>query len=356
MKLNLFFPTLISVVASLCFASIGATYAWYQYRSYVSMNFGGTSIEATKIFQVGLVSDVALDCNKYGLEYERVDGRRVYWVNGSATEKLCEYYLETNGYGTKYLNGVTSGKYSYNQYDEYGRDTFSLKRAPIYCDNYAGSNFPNYDLAKKNDYLHFSLAFRTIIINDESESVSTKKSGIKLTSFKFQHKDNDLNKAVRVHFSNADSSSAFIFNPSSIQDGEDEVGGVLDLCNNGTYDTFTFAGDDYEYIYGESESLGYKSEKTTDGAPLTLSGGDGDCFNAEHVNGAYAIDEDKTVWSTSNYCGSDSVILNNKIISTNEASGIAYFSMDIYLEGWSHAFTNSVLDKAFGCSMEFESI
>lgn len=349
MKRNFFFPTLVTLVSVLAISSIGATYAWYQYQTYVSVDFGGTSIDATKVFQVGLVSDVELDCANHNITYEYVDGKNVYWVNGAATSDLTEYYLAENGYGTKYLHGVTSGKYST------GED-FSLKCAPEFNANYWHISPEYYDYANQKDYLHFGLAFKVNQISSTGAVSIVENNGIRLSGISFMDYENELFKSLRVHFSNDEPGSDFIFNPSSANDGYDTVGGILDLFDDGIYDCTNNRKGLVETPYGEYETLVYKEQVTTDGVDRTLNDGDGNCFTGHHQNGAYAIDLEQTVWSQSEYLGTKTVLTNNKTLAKSGDSGIAYFNMDIYLEGWDTAFTNDVMDKAFGCNVEFESI
>lgn len=353
MKRNLFFPTLVSVVALLCFSSIGATYAWYQYQTFVSINMSGTSIDSTKVFQVGLISDVELDSASYGLTYEEIDGKNVYWVNGELSTSITKYYLESNGYGTNRLEGVTSGKYTSGDGD------FLLKEAPSFNKNYVNRDPFYYVSAKKDNYLHFDLAFRLNVITASGSSIATDVTGVKLSSFSFEETGNQINNAVRIHFSDLfDTSNDVIVNPTKSEDGFDVVGGNLDLFGNGYYDTYTSWSDQFETVYGEYETLAYKTEKTTDGVDYdeNVKVDNQNCFKAKHLNGVYAIDEEKTEWSKSYYSGMKNIVTNNRVLAKAQESGVAYFGMDIYMEGWSEAFTNDIIEKTFTCNVGFESI
>lgn len=353
MKRNLFLPTLISVVSLLALSSIGATYAWYQYQTFVSINMSGTSIDATKVFQVGLISDVELDCSSYNLTYELVDGKNVYWVNGELSTMTTEYYLEMNGYGTKRLQGVTSGKYST------GDEDFLLKRAPVFNDNYVNEDPVFYYSAAKENYLHFDLAFKLNVFTADGSSVATDVTGVKLSSFKFEENGNKINDSVRIHFNDLfEPANNIIVNPTKADDGYDTVGGVLDLFGDHYYDTHSHWFDKYETPYGEYENLVYKDEKTTDGVDYdeNCSINNQNCFEADHLNGVYAIDLEKTEWSKSEYLGMKSVVTNNRVLARAQSSGIAYFGMDVYMEGWCQSFTNDVMESVFTCNVGFESI
>lgn len=357
MKRNLFFPTLVAMVSLLAISSIGATYAWYQYQTFISVGMSGTSIDTTKIFEVGLVSDVVLDSNEFGFNHETIGDKEVYWISGALGEDITEHYLTANGYGTRSLHGTTSGKYVTGQVEKDGSDAFMLKRAPSFNDNYLHESPVYYHGAAKTDYLHFELAFKLTEINKNGHGV-VQATGVRLADISFKSINGDLDKTVRVHFSNDEEGSGFIFNPNSSSDGFDTVGGVLDLLGNGVYDTQYRRGGYYETAYGEFETIAYKDAVTTDGRDISGSEPlyNWNCFEAEHQNGAYAVDLEKTEWSKSEYLGTKSVITNNKILSSTNDDGIAFFNMDIYLEGWSSAFTNDVLGSTFSCNLEFESI
>lgn len=345
------------MVSLLAFSSIGATYAWYQYQTFVSVAMNGTSIDTTKIFEVGLVSEVPLDSDEFGFNHETIGGKEVYWIAGALGADVTGHYLEANGYGTTSLHGTTSGKYVTGQTELNGDDSFSLKKAPTYLNNYVHENPRYYIGAEKKDYLHFEFAFKLTEVNKNGLG-NLQSTGVRLSEISFETLNGELDKTVRVHFSNEDAGSGFIFNPYSDSDGFDTVGGVLDLLGNGVYDRTYKKSGYYELPYGEYETLSYCSELTSDG--LSINDDDplynSNCFDAKHQNGTFAIDQENTVWSTSEFLGTRSVISNNKILAKSNDEGIAFFNMDVYLEGWDKAFTNDVLASSFTCNMEFESI
>ncbi len=347
---------MISTVAALAISSIGATYAWYQYQTFVSVGAGGTSIDVTKIFEVGLVSEVALDTKEHNWEEEIIGEKRIYWINGAATADLTNYYLSMNGYGTTKLEGVTSGKYQPGILTNKGLDLFELKRAPSSSSNYYHPSTGYYNAAETKNYLHFQLVFRLSVLTSEGQS-SYDSSSVILTNVDFENYNNDLHNAVRIHFCDAnDGAKGFVFNPTSNDDGYDSVGAPLDLTDDGVFDTYTKGTDTYEFPYGEFDTLVYKDEKTTDGVYHGSGDDDGNSFTAEHLNGVYAIDMDKSEASKSYYSGTNSVIRDGKVLASPDSHGLAYLNMDIYLEGWDNAFTNKNMDQMFECNLEFESL
>lgn len=345
------------MVSLLAVSSIGATYAWYQYRTLVDVELGGTSIGATEIFEVGLVSEVELDASKYDVTYEKVGDKMIYWVNGELTRNITNDYLSKNGYGTTQLAGVTSGEYVPGRtFTNGGLDGFELKRAPSRGSNYYDMNTGYLNAADKENYLHFQLAFRlSILSSDGQESVDA--TGVRLSKAQFVDQGNDLHNSVRIHFCDVENPSrGFILNPTSTDDGFDYVGGPLDLSSNGVFDLYSKEDGEYEIPYGQFSELVYKDEVTSDGLSKSGYDEDNNSFTGEHMNGAYAIDMEKSKPCKSEYYGSRSVIENHRIIATSGSLGLAFFNMDIYFEGWDKDFTNKNLDQAFECNLGFESI
>ncbi|MCQ2798996.1 MAG: hypothetical protein MJ220_03845 [Bacilli bacterium] len=345
MKKDLTLPTLVSVVVLLAFSSVGATYAWYQYNANVVIDYNGTSIGSSTVFEVGLVSETPLiGYEDYGLVREQIGDKDVYWCASEVTTNISKYYLSSNGYATNSLNGTTSGRFQEN-------DEFSLKRNPVYLDDYVkNSDSSTYKYALKSNYAHFELAFKVNVIT--LEGVTTEQtSKVSLKSADLDS-DGDLYQAIRIHFSSSDSS--LIFNPSSSTNGEDVVGGVLDLNNDGAYDSRTLKTGDHEYVYGEYDNIVYSSEPESNGINPVLLTGDGNAFVAEHRNGVYTVDVEKSTFAKSSYLGTEEIISKKRILSKTDVTGIAYLGMDIYLEGWSQAFTNAELNHLFGLGLEFE--
>lgn len=345
MKKDLTLPTLVSVVVLLAFSSVGATYAWYQYNANVVIDYNGTSIGSSTVFEVGLVSETPLiGYEDYGLVREQIGDKDVYWCASEVTTNISKYYLSSNGYATNSLNGTTSGKFKAN-------DDFSLKREPRYKDDYM-INVSNgtYHSAEKKNYAHFELAFKTNVITAEGAQVSEDSSvSLKVTDL---DSTGNLKQSVRIHFGSEQGS--FIYNPSSEYANYDVVGGILDLNNDGVYDVYQYADAAREMVYGEYESLSFNNQLTIDGSAPDMSKGDGNVFVADHKNGAYAVDLDNTVFSKSEYLGRSDVISGRKTLAKTNAEGLAFLAMDIYLEGWSHAFTNAELNHTFGLGLEFE--
>ncbi len=335
---ELFLPLLSIVICILVVSSIGATFAWYQYSSNVYLKYDGTSIGNTMLFDIGLKSEVELP------EYESFNMVKdennddIYWCKGGISKEIASYYSTLNGYATNEVNGVTSGAFDGND--------FSLKRAPYHNENYIDS-FSRPILALKKNYSHFDLVFKASKVSGDNVT-SMSNGSIYLTNIELDSVG-DIKNSIRIHFEN--DSNNFIFNPSKLSDGNDVVGGLLDLNRDGLYDYNTFTNK--ETIYGEASNIKYKSSVTSDG--LDEAEFDGNTFTSNHKNGVYALDEEETVFATSSYLGYDTVISNKKIVTTiDDTSHLAYLSLDIYLEGWDLSFIDKEMNHLFSLNMEFE--
>lgn len=338
-------PLLSITISLLVIGTVGATLSWYQYNTNTYFNYDGTSIGSSKLFDIGLISDTYLaDASKYGLKQDENDSS-IYWANSQIDTSTTKYYLSKNGYTTNTLNGVTSGKYSTN-------GEFSLKRAPEHCDNYFDT-FSRVEKATKDNYVHFDFVFRIREITGDG-IIYSKDGNIYLNKIELEGEGN-IEKSTRFHFANE--TSNFILNPSVTDDGEDTVGGILDLNKDGLYDykESLVTGKSYEYYYGETENedgVVYKDEVTSDG--VDEGKGSENSFTGEHKNGVYAIDETKTIAAKSEFLGYDTIITNHQVITTiTTDNGLAYLSLDVYLEGWDSYFIDEEQEHKFSLSLEF---
>ncbi|MCQ2772737.1 MAG: hypothetical protein MJ238_05660 [Bacilli bacterium] len=345
MKKDLTLPTLASLVALLAFSSVGATYAWYQYNANVIIDYNGTSIGSSTVFEVGLVSETPLvGYEDYGLVREEIDGKDVYWCSSEVTTNISKYYLNSNGYATDRLNAVTSGKFS-------DGDDFALKANPEFRRDYVIDDKPiSYIYASKTNFCHFELAFKVNVVTPDGDTVFGESS-VNLRTFELES-DGNLKKATRIHFSSSECS--FIFNPGAQSSGHDTVGGLLDLNNDGVYDCGGTLGGKKENVYGEYETLVYSDVPIENGADPKGMTGNKNCFEAEHKNGCIPVDLDQTVFSVSEYSGISEVISDKRTLSKTNTEGYAFLGMDIYLEGWDSAFVDSEMGHSFNLGLEFE--
>ena len=339
MKKSRLIPILTTVVAVLFIASIEATYAWYQYNSAVTARYNGTSIGSTMLFDIGVRSSVVLeDASKYNMKQDETY-KDIYWTSSEISSDTLTYYSKSNGYATDYLNAASSGWYDKDHLD------FKLLNPPTYLSNNYDS-FGNIIPAIKRNYIHLELVFR---VNEVTNSglVPLENSDIFMSNINFSS-EGEIKNALRIHMDNT--KEDFIFNPSSLDDGFDITGGVLDLNHDGLYDTF----GDKEFLYGTSKdgSLVYKNSKTTDGLDV---GEFVSTFKASHRNNYYAIDEENSIFSKSEFYGYNTIKNKQKILtSIDKTTKYASLNLDIYLEGWSSVLIDDEKDHRFSLGMNFE--
>ena len=339
MKKSRVIPVLTTVVAVLFIASIEATYAWYQYNSAVTARYNGTSIGSSIIFDIGVRSKVVLeDASKYNMKQDETYSD-IYWANSEISSDALTYYSKSNGYATDYLNACSSGWYNEDHTD------FKLLNAPTYLSNYYDS-YGNIISATKRNYIRLELVFK---VNEVTNSglKPILESDIFMSNINFSSQGN-IKNALRIHMDN--NVEDFIFNPSSLEDGKDITGGVLDLNRDGLYDT----NGDKEFLYGTTKenSLVYNESKTSDGEDI---GEFKSTFDASHRNNYYAIDQEKTIFSESKFLGYNTIKNNKKILtSIDKNTGFATLNLDIYLEGWSSAVIDEEIDHKYSLGMNFE--
>lgn len=333
-------PILSTIISILLICSVGSTLAWYQYTSNVFSKYDGTSIGSSKIFDIGLVSETRLEEPlKHGFK-EDLTNSNIYWASSGISSDMSAYYSKSNGYAVNEVNGVTSGKYETN-------GEFYIKRAPYHNENYL-DHFGRPIKANKKDYVHFDFVFRIKEVTSD-DIIQLKSGNIYLSKIELESTGN-LKQAMRIHMDNKHNN--YIFAPFKINDGIDTVGGLLDLNRDGLYDHSPYTRK--EIFYGESNGgVVYKDTLTTDGYDSAQDISD-DSFTGLHRNGVYAVDEAKTEAATSSYLGYDSVLRDKKILTTiEEETGLAYLSVDIYLEGWDRSFIDREMGSYFSLNLEF---
>ncbi len=335
---------IISITAMLSLlGSAGATLAWYQYNTSARIQYDGTSIGSSKIFDIGLVSTINLpNASQYGLKQDETNPK-IYWASSSIDNDATKYYLKQNGYATNAVNAVTSGKYT-------TAGDFSLKKNPEHGENYI-DQWGRPIKASTSDYVHFDLVFRIKNITNTG-TVVANSGNIYLNKADFDGEGN-LAHTMRMHVKNSETN--FILNPSETDDGYDTVGGLLDLNKDGVYDyrDSYVASNRKEIVYGETEdgTVTYKDSVTTDG--VDVADANESSFVAEHKNGIYAVDETKTTYAKSYYLGYDSVIKDKMVITSISADTYAYLSVDVYLEGWDLELIDKEMEHFFALSLEF---
>lgn len=328
LKTAILVPILFAIVMSVFGFGIG-TYCWYEYQSYTNAKYGGTALAVGGKIDTGLISEQKLVdfAKEFDLieDHTTIQGKYIYWAReGDPLEsKIVMSYLSRLGYASNKITATSSTKF------EDGR-TFRLRNAPSYLTR------AEFEYAPASSYTHLEIAFRTNI-----------KSEIYLKSSSVTAGDS-VREAVRIHFKEKRNlSTGFILNPSSLEDGKDAVGGLLNL--NSSYDSyFDYNSDsEKEHIYGECVSVTYdgsRYEKETPIDPSKIT-----CFNSNHKEGLLI----PTIVPEYAYYHGTKTVNGVRGLTTTDKNTIGQLEMDIYLEGWDLSATEKIVSSYYSLNLEF---
>lgn len=299
--------------------------------------------------QAGLISNVQLpDYLEYDLaEDDRTladEGKLIYWCKEKIEARTINYVLKNNGYATTRLMPVTTGEFDYSTAD---MDSFALFKRPSYRVNYSTTD--DSSIAETAAYCRLNFVFRFEDIDNIGEylpSYDVYLSGCEIES---THEGHDIYKAARFFFRNGYES--YLINPTSYETGEDVVGGILDLDNDGFYD---YDKNGYEIVYGEAGSYEYNSEVTSVDGNLPES--ERNTFIANHKQGVYAVNPDSFNAKYVNYINIDRFTSKAKPITTTdpEHHNMGKFDLFIYYEGWDTHLVDSEREYGFNLNLVFE--
>ncbi len=314
----------VSLYGLLVFSSLGAmvgTYAWFTYNSRIKAEWHGTAINRSGEMKVGLYSEQELpEASEHGLTK---DGY-YYWASEGLNHDTLNYFLSACGYASDKIFPLTSGQYATN-------GQFALKSNPTYLTK--NVNTP----AKKHSYIYLPLVFAANSHGSTNINIQLTEAKVECTS--------TLKEALRMHFDLKNDN--FIFAPYYTEDGEDIVGGVLDLNRDGyiDYDNTTMQ----EYVYGVVSNISYKDTVNPgEGSPLPMD--QRNCFNGKHRQGTYSLNDD-VILKTSQYLGKRSII-SNRNVSYME-NGFARANLTIYAEGWASGLIDKILGTEFNLDLSF---
>lgn len=331
MKLErLLFTGLYSLLIVSAVGTMAGTYAWFTYTSRLNTQFHGTSLSNSARLTVGVVSEVELpEAKNYGFVQDE-NNNKIYWSEKGISAGSLSYFLSASGYASDKLTPVTSGSYTLG-------GNFSLRKRPSYLSN------PN-SSADKQHYIYLPLAFKA----NTSEKEEYNSFDVKLTNVSLLDQEHGtLASTIRINFLNQYSNENFLMNPNTIENGHDVVGGTLDFDLNGYNDN----QNGKDFIYGEYETVAYNTEESQGGEAKPRE--ERTVFNAITREGIYGINENETVFKTSEYLGKEEVIAKKNVATANGET-IAYATIQIYEEGWSRTAVDRVTDNAFDLDLTFE--
>ena len=316
------------LVVSALGSAVG-TFSWFEYRERASLTFNGTTLSDSLELDVGLISDVTLENPEEHDLKQDIDDEHIYWSTTGLSWSTLDYFLRANGYATNKLVPVSSGAYKTG-------DVLSLKSRPT-------ENKTVIVDANKTEYCYIPLVFKAVNNYATVENYDIVLQNAKLRT------ESLSSDAFRVHFAGSNQES-FIFSPSDEDGDGDNVGGVLDLGNDGYFD---YDVTNKEIFYGQAvDNLVYYSSTPSEGGDI-LPEEDRTVFNAAHKEGTYAVDFSKTVAEKAHFLGKNEVIRNNKIVCSGTSESYATCRMSLYFEGWCEEITEKTLESAFDLTLTF---
>ena len=322
--------------------SVCGTFAWYTYatRTGFDKQYHGVTVGASGKLDVGIVSLVELDdFERFELAEDRDtlsdEDKIIYWCNNEIKTETLNYIIDANGSATNILHPVTTSSND----TILANEDFHLYRSPSFLHNYS---LDESYYAEKDAYIHipFVFRYRDPDISDDyiiGEQIYFKECNVEVNNNNLQ---SEIDKAIRVYTDSG--TEGHLINPTAQSDGQDAVGGILDLNKDGFYDHF----NGQEFIYGEVKSYSYNSNVTENDGTLTEE--ERNTFVSNHKAGIYALDQSAFEPKTVDYSSMRRFENKNISVTTTDANYHSLARLDFYtfIEGWDL----HVVDREIGCA------
>ncbi len=335
----------VSLAAIVC-----GTFAYYSYatRTGLEKQYHGTTVGDTGSLQAGLVSDVQLE--NY-LEYDLAEdtrtlaneGKIIYWCKEKIEARTIEYVVRGNGYSFNELNPVTTGEFDYTTADI---NDFRLYTRPTYQMNYMTHGTSS--LAETSAYSRINFVFRYEDIDNIGEYIPGYDVFLYSCSMESSHDEHDIYKAARFYFRNG--YKGYLVNPSSLHDGQDAVGGILDLNADGFYD---YDGNGYEIVYGETNSFNYNVAVTAEDGNIPWE--ETTTFVSNHKKNVHAINQESFDPKYVNYMSINKFSSRAQALTTTDPNyhNLGRFDLFIFYEGWDTHLIDSERGYGFNLDLAF---
>lgn len=323
------------------------TFAWFTYdtRAKIIDNLEGVTIGLGEL-DAGILSNVDLpDADLYGLiKDDSNPNETIYWFRGRKIEPdALSYVLAANGYAYETLIPVTTRKYA-------NGDDFNLFSTPRMLND-------SDEKAKKEGQVFLPLVFRyhDVLEEDETAYIADQKIALSKVKLNILDENSHIHEAIRIHTDDKNGLSHLI-NPSSIDDGATNVGGLLDLDGDGFYDIEIHDEKLYEHVYGQVIDWDYKnSPETVDTLPESTSEYK-NSFVAGHKSGVYALNT--CTPEVAEFEGLNDFTNKRKWVTTtnSQTNNYAYLDLSIFIEGWDSNVINREIGIPFSVEVTFEAI
>lgn len=353
--------------------STAGTLAWYAYSRAVIVEFVGTSVAKSALLTVGLIDDAPYKLSEqkiaeFKLVREEYDGHSI--VFSRSTDGLdyhvIQEYLRHSEYAIDLLFPLTTQKRT-----RIDQNDLVLYESPLQGETDIARDT---NLASTSHYVKLPFAFKMT----DTEGHNKPNVDIWLTDTNVKASGEKIDQAVRVFIET--SQRKFLMRPAdrSLTNGATNVGGLLDLDGDGTYDydVSTFE----ELYYGEHTggTTPVPHETTQYGIPQELAPYVNvnhvedeveSTFYSKHNEVSYvakldtitpAVAEYYTLGTvkpsvdpvTGKYIEGDTGF---KICTTDSSDYVGYASFTIYIEGWDHSVIDRAAGYSFNLSLRFET-
>lgn len=344
-----------TVTAFVLISFLGYTFGRFFANS-TTLAFTNKTLGDQGIIEVGFRTNKLLNSeqiNTYKLKVDAYDTGGegyVYWTGDTVSPKLMKFISEHNGYsGTNSVQPVTSKKYVKGQevilYDEPSPN------------NYYHIVNPDNDAPLK-DYISFTTLFRVANEVSSTSSVGLANYGVYFASDTMFNGANNITKALRFSFESDYLSD--ILSPGKKTPGSIEVGGRMDLDNDGMFDKALIDSIDpnnqtsdvaYEIAYGEFEEELSDSDWGEVTSETIMRSGEKTFFNANTSKGVRPLEN--YVASKAYYNPISNYHHKKEHMAVTNEKGIAEIKFNIWLEGWDHDCTNKLNGSSFGAQLKF---
>ena len=332
--------------------SVCGTFAWYTYatRTGFEKEYHGVTIGDPGDLQMGIVSFVELD--DY-LSYKLIEdkdtladeGKIIYWCEHTIDTDTVNYIIGNNGSATYSIRPVTTGSD-----DVLNSSGFHLFNAPTTLSDYA---LDSSSYAEKDCFVYIPLVFRYYDPDLTTDIKYVPNKEIFLTKVDVSTSEDtpekEVYKSIRV-FTNSEV-GPYLINPTAVEDGQNNVGGILDLNNDGFYD---YDESGYEHIYGESKSYAYNADVTPNDG--TIPSGQRTTFVSNHKKDKYALNEETYIPKTVSYHSMEDFVYKAKYvtITREDYHFLATLDFYVYSEGWDLHVIDEEKNSKFKMDVGFE--
>ena len=317
-KLNkIALTSLIALVGFSTAASVTSTVAWFQYATRATVAYTGTSAHCSKLLNISIDNGT-----NWGTDIR------------SSSLPTAKFAPITTGEQDK--NSALPTQTVVTEFEEDGvTPKTTVTKSRFYASpDYRQGLYSNWLIAEDDNYLQFEVLIRLADV-DENYGTSTQKylaNDVYLTDLTIQNAGgNDLAESVRVHFASTyyddngvEQHKNFLF-ARTVE--STDVGGFLDVNDDGYQDTAGYEWEDSLCLYGGSDGTPVTSDVLDDHNNVI-----GQKLENPLLQTSYASDDDTIIAADNNGVLSGGTSLGKTSASKDELMKVV---VTVWLEGWS---------------------